>query len=146
MEEPMVAEECDTVSMEQGSHGIKNRLLFVDDEELNRKLIAALLRNSGVELTLAGNGKEAVELVQNEDFDLVLMDMKLPVMDGLEATRAIRELEKPGIEDLPILAVSAYDWEDIKGDCLAAGMNGCLGKPFLRDRIFPVLAKYLTIE
>ena len=107
------------------------RLLLADDNAMNRDLFAALLEDSGVEITFAENGAEALRIVQERAFDIVFMDVQMPVMDGFEATRAIRSL---GLSRLPIVALTANVLQPQVDQCRAAGMNSHLGKPFrLRD-------------
>lgn len=122
----------------------QGRILLAEDNEINQEVAVALLEDVGVQVTIANNGQEAVELVRQNDFDLVLMDLQMPVMDGLAATREIRQLDKPGSDSLPILAMSAGDWQNDKKACLAAGMNGHLCEPIEPDQLRISLAKHLT--
>jgi CheY-like chemotaxis protein len=104
------------------------RVLVVDDAPTNRGLVVALLDSLGVEAIEAADGREAVEVACRTPFDLVLMDLQMPVMDGLSAARAIRAGEGASAT-APILAVSAHvDPEDVAA-CRAAGMNDHLPKP-----------------
>jgi CheY-like chemotaxis protein len=119
------------------------RVLLAEDNPFNQQVACALLERSGLSVTVAENGAEAVELVARCDFDLVLMDVQMPVMDGLAAAREIRLLPKPGMAELPILAVSANAMEhDIKAS-LAAGMNDHLCKPFTPDSLYGCIAQWL---
>ncbi len=119
----------------------QGRILLAEDNEINQEVAVALLEDVGVQVTIANNGQEAVELVRQNDFDLVLMDLQMPVMDGLAATREIRQLDKPGSDSLPILAMSVGDWQDDKKACLAAGMNGHLCEPIEPDQLRISLAE-----
>jgi CheY-like chemotaxis protein len=103
-----------------------------------------MLRSLGVQVTLASNGQEAVELVQNCDFDLVLMDCQMPVMDGFQATAAIRRLPSGRGEHLPIAAVTANALQGDEENCLAAGMNDFLPKPFKLAQLQALLARWLV--
>ena len=94
----------------------------------------------GAEVTVANNGREAVELVQQQEFDCVLMDLQMPEMDGLDATRAIREFNS----ELPILAMSADKWADIQKECLAAGMNGGVSKAMDAEELQTVLKEHVS--
>ena len=106
----------------------KARILLAEDNEINQELANEVLKEMGAEVTIANDGKEALELAQQQPFDLILMDLQMPEMDGLEATRAIRALGGTYAE-LPIWAMSADAWADIQKECLAAGMNGGVSKP-----------------
>jgi signal transduction histidine kinase/CheY-like chemotaxis protein len=117
------------------------RLLLVEDNPVNRKVALALLRVTGLPVDIAENGAQAVEMVGKGGYDLVLMDMHMPVMDGLQATRAIRLL--PGCEALPIVAMTANAFEEERQHCLDAGMNDHLGKPVRPELLFATLLKWL---
>jgi two-component system, sensor histidine kinase len=117
------------------------RVLLVEDVELNRVLIAEKLRLYGHEVVTAENGQEAVVLVERERFDVVLMDVQMPGMDGVEATRQIRKLPSPA-GTVPILALSANVLPEEQARYLAAGMNGTLTKPIDWLQLCAALAKY----
>lgn len=104
------------------------RVLLVDDIEMNRDVIGGFLRAAGHEVLLAETGKEAVRVAFQKMVDIVLMDVRMPEMDGLEATRQIRALPNPGSE-VPILALSAYTMRDQAAICQNAGMDGFVAKP-----------------
>jgi two-component system sensor histidine kinase/response regulator len=105
------------------------RVLVVDDVLMNRDIAASFLRAAGHQVAFAEDGLQAVKAVEALDFDVVLMDIRMPVMDGLEATRRIREL--PGYRGtVPIVAVTAQTFQDQVRQCRSAGMQGHLGKPF----------------
>ncbi len=130
---------------EQGTGSIHNaRILLAEDNEINQEMAVALLEDAGVKVTVANNGKEAVEQVLENDFDLLLMDLQMPVMDGLAATRAIRRLNKKGADTLPILAMSAAEWVEIKDKCRDAGMDGHLSKPIDMDEFESTLLMHLA--
>lgn len=119
------------------------RVLLAEDNPFNQQVAHVLLERSGLSVTLAQNGAEALELVATRDFDLVLMDVQMPLMDGLAATREIRRLPKPGVAELPILAVSANAMEHDVRASLAAGMNDHLCKPFTPDSLYGSIAHWL---
>lgn len=102
-------------------------VLLVEDTEDNRFMMRRLLEMAGYEVVEATNGEEAVRLAESERPQLILMDLSLPVLDGLAATRAIRKLD--GLREVPIVAVSAHDTSDFQAEALAAGCNGYITKP-----------------
>lgn len=108
------------------------RILVAEDSRTNQQLAVRLLERQGHDVTLVNNGKEAVEAIRRELFDLVLMDVEMPIMDGLAATRAIRSYESRRGTRLPIVAVTT---RDNHRDCLAAGMDAHLNKPLRLDRL-----------
>ncbi|MBK1643715.1 hypothetical protein CKO25_03370 [Thiocapsa imhoffii] len=117
------------------------RLLMVEDDPLNAEVASELLRRLGLIVDIAENGQEAVDLARERDYALVLMDVQMPMMDGLSATKAIRHL--PGRETLPILAMTANVFEDDRQACLDAGMNDHIGKPVQPERLYSVLLRWL---
>jgi CheY-like chemotaxis protein len=119
----------------------ENRILLVDDERINREVILAILETVGLKADCAANGQEAVELAGSLPYDLVLMDLQMPRMDGLEATRRIRGL--PINAQVPILALTGNVSTDVKHRCLAAGMNDFIAKPFSIDLLLAVLGRWL---
>ncbi len=118
------------------------RVLLVEDNEVNRQLAVTLLESVGIETDVAVNGKESVEAVRKSDYDLVLMDIQMPEMDGLEATRHIRKSEKEGTKELPIIAMTAHAMRGDKEKCLEAGMNDHISKPIDPAHLFDTLFKY----
>nr|WP_299638586.1 ATP-binding protein [Devosia sp.] len=121
--------------------GPPRRVLLVEDVETNQLLITDMLRSHGHDVTLAVNGLEAVALATRERFDVVLMDVQMPVMDGVEATRQIRRLPAPAGE-VPVLALTANVMAAERERYLAAGMNGTLTKPIDWSQLFEALARY----
>jgi len=120
-------------------------LLVAEDVEINREILLALLGDSGFIIDCAENGKEAVEMVtaDPEKYDLVLMDLQMPVMDGLEATRRIRALPERKKKKLPIVALTANVFKDDIEACLNAGMDDHIGKPLDIDKVIEKMRKYL---
>jgi len=116
------------------------RVLLVDDHPMNRELGMALLTLAGCEVTTAGDGAQALEAVTAGGFDLVLMDVHMPGMDGLTATRAIRALPGP-VAGVPIIALSADVLPEQIARCHAAGMNGHVPKPIRREELFAAVAR-----
>jgi CheY-like chemotaxis protein len=105
------------------------KILLVEDNKVNQMLAVSLLRKRGYDVTVADNGQEAVDLVTTEHFDVVLMDVQMPVMDGIEATAAIRAWEVDQGVRLPIIAVTAHAMEGDRQRCLDAGMDDYVSKP-----------------
>ena len=126
-----------------GGHSIQQRVLVVEDNPTNQQVANAMLKSLGVQVSLASNGQQAVELVQHFDFDLVLMDCQMPVMDGFQATAAIRRLPSGRGERLPIAAVTANALQGDEQKCLDAGMNDFLPKPFKLAQLQALLARWL---
>jgi len=106
------------------------RILLAEDNTVNQRLAKRLLEKRGHEVSIAGDGKQAVEAAMlAPPYDLILMDVQMPVMDGLEATRAIRKIENRQLSSVPIVAMTAFAMKADRDRCLAAGMNGHLAKP-----------------
>jgi CheY-like chemotaxis protein len=105
------------------------RILVVDDDTVMRDVFLVMLRRAGFEVDFAENGLIGVEMWEKGDYDLVLMDVQMPRMNGFEATCAIREKEQARGGRIPIVAVTGYALEKDKEECLAAGMDDYLSKP-----------------
>ncbi|MDR1677552.1 MAG: response regulator [Deltaproteobacteria bacterium] len=123
--------------------GLKGaRILLVEDNEMNQLVAKKIMEKAGIVVTIAENGRQALDKLEEDDFDLVLMDIQMPEMDGLEATRRIRHL--PKYNDLPILAMTAHTLREDREQSLKAGMNWHIGKPINLPELFGALAKYIT--
>jgi signal transduction histidine kinase/DNA-binding response OmpR family regulator/HPt (histidine-containing phosphotransfer) domain-containing protein len=117
-------------------------VLLVEDNEFNQLVAEELLRDvAGMRVSVAVNGQDALDLVRAERFDLVLMDVQMPVMDGCQATRQMRD--DPALAGLPIIAMTAHAMLRDRERCLAAGMSDYVTKPFDPDQLFAVLARWL---
>jgi CheY-like chemotaxis protein len=117
------------------------RILLAEDNPINAEVSLALLSAAGLEVDAVSNGALAVERVRSTHYDLVLMDMQMPEMDGLRATRAIRAL--PQGQSLPIVAMTANAFNEDRAACLAAGMNDFLSKPVEPPRLYAMLQHWL---
>lgn len=122
------------------------RVLVVDDNQINRRVMRLTLSDKVQRLDFAQNGKEAVEMVSQVDYDLVLMDIQMPVMDGLQATRLIRQREKNSERRTPIIALTAYAQFGDKESCMEAGMDAYLSKPFENQALFSLMANHMVKE
>ena len=118
-------------------------ILLVDDNEINREVAQALLEPFEMKIDVVSNGKEALDLVQQNHYDLVFMDHYMPVMDGVEATRRIRSLEGDYYKNLPILALTADAVQGVKEEFLAAGMNDFVSKPIAMKDITAALSRWI---
>ena len=119
----------------------KAKVLVVDDIESNRYLFEEVLKNAGLEVITAENGLEAIETARNEIPDLIIMDNRMPVMDGIDATRAIRKISS--LRNTPIIAISADAIEDEQENFLNAGVNDYMTKPINMNHFFSILQKWL---
>ena len=117
------------------------RILLAEDNPINRALATGILEKRGHSLAHAANGREAVEAVRREDFDLVFMDVQMPEMDGLEATRRIREAEQSTGRHTPIAAMTAHAMTGDRERFLGSGMDEYISKPLQRAELFALLAK-----
>ena len=122
----------------------KRKILVAEDVELNQYLARHIMESWGFEVEIANNGREALEMVTTNTYDLVLMDIQMPEMDGMEATRNIRSLPDPLKASIPIVALTA---NTLKGDSeryISVGMNDYLAKPFDEPNLFLIISKNLS--
>jgi len=120
------------------------RVLLAEDGLVNQRVAVGLLEKRGHEVVLATNGREAVAALEKDSFDVVLMDIQMPEMDGYEATAAIREKEQQTGEHMPIIAMTAAAMKGDREECLAAGMDGYIAKPVNADQLFETLERYAS--
>ncbi|MCP3874752.1 MAG: response regulator [Desulfobacteraceae bacterium] len=118
-----------------------SKILLVEDNHINQIVATEILSYAGLGVKIANNGSEAVEAIKNEKFDVVLMDVQMPVMDGLTATRLIRK--DPVYKNLPIIAMTAHAIHGDKEKCIAAGMNHYISKPIDKSILYQILKNYL---
>jgi two-component system sensor histidine kinase/response regulator len=127
---------------EEGMAAIKGaRILLVEDNELNQQVASELLSQAGLKVEVAADGQQALDMVQKERYDAVLMDMQMPVMDGMTATREIRQKEE--FKELPVIAMTANVMQRDIQVCLEAGMNDHIAKPIDPDEMFNKLQKWI---
>jgi two-component system sensor histidine kinase/response regulator len=123
---------------------LNNKVLLAEDNPINQEIALELLRGAGLTVDLAENGLQAVELVQQNHYDLILMDMQMPELDGLAATRSIRALAQG--RQIPILAMTANVYAQDRQRCQEAGMNDFVAKPVDPERLYEVLDKWLPSQ
>ncbi len=122
-------------------HRLAGNLLLVEDNIINQQVARELLENLGLSVYTVNNGKEAIDALRLHDFDLVLMDLQMPEMDGYEATRHIRAQAE--YKDLPLIAMTAHAMADEREKCLAAGMNEHIPKPIDPEHLYQTLKRFL---
>ena len=115
----------------------KYKMLIAEDEMGNFMLISALLESTEIQITHAMDGKQAVELCHKDQFEVIFMDLKMPVMGGFEATAEIRKFNK----DIIIIAQTAYAYK--REECIAAGFTDYISKPFNEEQLINVIGQYL---
>jgi len=134
-------EEIKKESTEEPQNALN--VLVVDDNSTNQMVAKGYLAQKGCKVSFADNGKEAFERVKREDFDLILMDLQMPIMDGISATKAIRQLAQTDKNSVPIVAMTANALAEERQNCYDAGMNDFLSKPIDKTMLEVVLASYL---
>lgn len=117
------------------------RVLLAEDEPINREVVSALLESAGLTVVNAKNGEEALEFAQTDNFALILMDVQMPIMNGLDATRGIRQIL--GLTGLPIIALTANAFDEDREECLAAGMSDHIGKPVEPEALLSGVLRWL---
>jgi CheY-like chemotaxis protein len=120
------------------------RILLAEDNLVNQKLASCLLEKRGHIVVTAADGRQALERLETESFDLVLMDVQMPEMDGFEATDAIRKKEGATGRHLPIVAMTAHAMRGDRERCLAAGMDGYVSKPIIAEELLRVVEKVIS--
>jgi signal transduction histidine kinase/CheY-like chemotaxis protein len=122
----------------------KLRILLAEDNAVNQRVAVGLLEKRGHQVCVAANGAEALEALRRHRFDLVLMDIQMPVMDGVETVTRIRELERSCGSHLPVIALTAHAMKEDEAHCIAAGMDGYVSKPINPDELFAVMDKVIS--
>jgi signal transduction histidine kinase/ActR/RegA family two-component response regulator len=118
------------------------KILIAEDNEVNLLVLTTFLKKWGCICAIAKDGQETLELIQNEDFELILMDIQMPIMDGKEATKIIRQLEDPAKKNIPILAFTAEASIESHQEFLKSGFDDCITKPFRPENLLGMLKKY----
>ena len=119
-------------------------ILLVEDNFSNQQIICLYLKNEVKSIDIAFNGKEAIDKFGTAKYDLILMDVQMPVMDGFKATQKIRELERTTNTRVPIIAVTANAFPEDKERCLAVGMDDYISKPFQPEDLLKKIKQYLN--
>ncbi len=127
-------------------NGRSLRILLVEDEYINRTLAVSVLEREGWQVQVAENGLQAMDILRENVFDLVLMDIQMPELDGYETTRIIRRQENGSTKHLPIIAMTAYAVKGDREKCLAAGMDGYISKPIRTDKLRQEIEAVLQAE
>jgi CheY-like chemotaxis protein len=122
--------------------GSSVRVLLAEDNRTNQQVAVGALKKRGYLVDVVGDGMQAVEAAKKNQYDVILMDLQMPVMDGLEATRQIRVL--PGMAELPIIALTAHAFQEERERTTAAGMNGFLSKPFKSEDLYDVVDRWAS--
>ena len=130
------------MASESSSHGPSLRVLLAEDGLVNQRVAVGLLERRGHRVVVATNGEEAVRALEGDHFDIVLMDVQMPVMDGLEATQIVRQREKQLGVRTPVIAMTAAAMKGDREKCLASGMDDYLSKPIDPEHLSDMLAKY----
>jgi len=141
--EPELPEKIDYIKYQYDySYQVKGRILVVEDNPDNQQLLSILFHDIGAEVTYAENGQQAIDKATNKTFDLILMDMQMPVMGGIEATKKLREAGYTK----PIVALTANAMKSDYEMCIEAGCDDFLTKPINKEKLFQVIYKCLAIE
>ena len=141
-EKPAALPSNTSAALQQAATPIRGaRVLLAEDNSINQEVAGEFLRRAGLQVTLADNGLEAVEWIKRERFDAVLMDMQMPVMDGLQATRLARALPQGAV--MPIIAMTASAMQQDRDECLAAGMDDHIPKPIDPQLLVSTLLRWI---
>jgi len=127
-------------SLRENSHHL--RILLVEDNAVNQVVVVRLLEKRGHTVAVAGNGKEALAALEKQSFDLVLMDIQMPEMDGFEATAAIRKIEQTSGNHLPVIAMTAHAMVGDRERCLEAGMDDYIAKPIRSEELNDLVQRH----
>jgi CheY-like chemotaxis protein len=120
------------------------RVLVVDDVDVNREILIAILEDTGAILDEAGDGAEAVKMFSQNKYDLILMDLHMPRMDGFTAATEIRASDLLWAKTIPIISVSAENSAELSSKCTAAGINDCFSKPVEMKGLYKIISKWIN--
>lgn len=115
------------------------KILVAEDNEANQFLIRAITKSENWDITMVDDGEQAIESYKKENYDLILMDVQMPILNGYEATRVIREIEAEKGIHTPIFALTAFAMKSDKDECLEAGMDDYISKPFKRQDFIRII-------
>ena len=138
-EAPVKAPEADQAEQPEAEQGTKLQILLVEDKPMNRKLATTLLEKKGWSVIEAFHGRQALDMLATRSFNLVLMDIQMPEMDGIEATKHIRNQEKTTGTRIPIIAMTAHAMQGDRDEFMAAGMDGYVSKPINAEELYRVV-------
>ena len=122
----------------------KLKILVAEDNFVNQRLVKELLRREGYNVDIVENGLKLFEIMEKNKYDVILMDVQMPVMDGLEATSIIREIEKETGGHIPIIGITAYSMKADRDRCIEAGMDDYLAKPFSKEEFYKKIERFAT--
>lgn len=142
--EKLAGDENTAVSMRNGTGPrVRYNILLAEDEPINRELIKTIIERENWKVTAVENGEEALAALKKIAFDLVLMDIRMPGMNGFDATTAIREKEKNSEKHIPVIALTAYAIGGFREECLAHGFDDYISKPFRQEELVRAIEKHL---
>ena len=136
------------MQMETQTSSKKNKVLVVDDNLLNRKLASAVLKSCNLDFKTAENGKIAFEEYLTGEYNIILMDIQMPIMNGIECSKQIRkhEITQKISTPIPIIAVTTFSMSSDKRNCFDAGINDILAKPYKTTALLQMISKFIKIE
>ena len=146
LELPFTAQSIENIILKETMSFEGKKILLVEDNELNQEIAVEILQEEGFIMDVADDGVVAVEKIKTSDpgcYDLILMDIQMPVLNGYEATKQIRALNRPGLSDIPIIAMTANAFDEDKKTAFAAGMNGHIAKPIDIPKLMELLTNVL---
>lgn len=146
LESPFASPDSEPDEQEENGSFEGKKILLVEDNELNQEIAVEILQEAGFVLDMADDGAVAVEKMKAAEpgqYDLILMDIQMPIMDGYEATGQIRKLENPNLARIPIIAMTANAFDEDRKAALDAGMNGHIAKPIDVPKLMEVLGEIL---
>ena len=146
-QQPQPGDPSNAIWTPAGHRGaVSGRILIAEDNPVNQLLMVRLLERSGHQVVVAGNGRAALAAISQQSFDLVLMDVQMPELDGLEATRLLRQSERATGKYLPVIAMTAHAMQGDREKCLSAGMTAYVAKPIRPEELFKTIEQVLAPE